>query len=330
MNRIDRHFRARGTDRPGFTLVELLVVVTIISILAGIVLAALGSAQQSACEAKTKASVAKLHNILMPLYESYRTRRVPIDTSGRAPLDAARIRLDAIRDIMRMEMPDRWYDVYDQDRPINPTVVWTPFRYPWGFVSRPALSEAYLGKYLARLPTPTYQSAECLYMIVTMSDPEVRAQFAENEVGDVDNDGWPEFIDGWGNPIYFLRWAPGFTDSDIQPVVTTANLPVIPWDNSQVVTAKRLAAQTDHDPFDSRKVDSGAWRLVPLIVSAGRDGIYDISFNFTIAYQYPGNPYLFPLGIPDDMDNTSSSATGLKNGRLDHYDNIHNHRIEAK
>ena len=51
-------------------------------------------------------------------------------------------------------------------------------------------------------------------MFVT-SDPEAREQFNESEIGDVDEDGCPEFIDGWGRPIMFLRWAPGFR-SDLQ------------------------------------------------------------------------------------------------------------------
>ena len=62
----------------GFTLVELLVTITIIGMLAGMMLGALQMARNSAREAATKATIAKLNSIIMQRYESYMTRRVPI------------------------------------------------------------------------------------------------------------------------------------------------------------------------------------------------------------------------------------------------------------
>ena len=53
--------------------------------------------------------------------------------------------------------------------------------------------------------------AELLYMIVSMGSPEAMEQFNSSEIGDTDNNGYPEFLDGWGRPIFFLRWAPGFS-----------------------------------------------------------------------------------------------------------------------
>ena len=52
------------------------------------------------------------------------------------------------------------------------------------------------------------EAAECLYMIVMLSTPDARSQFSDSEIGDTDNNGFPEFLDGWGNPIFFLRWSP--------------------------------------------------------------------------------------------------------------------------
>ena len=43
--------------------------------------------------------------------------------------------------------------------------------------------------------------------------------------------------------------------------------------------AAEKAALVDHDPFDSRNVQSHAYRLVPYIYSAGPNGIYDINFE---------------------------------------------------
>ena len=98
--------------RPGFTLVELLVTITIIGILAGMSLGALQLAREAAREAETKATIAKINDIIMERYESYMTRRVPIPIpAGTGAAVAAQMRLDGIRDLMRMEMPDCLNDV---------------------------------------------------------------------------------------------------------------------------------------------------------------------------------------------------------------------------
>ena len=80
-----------------FTLVELLVTITIIGMLAAMMLGALQVARQAGREYATKATIAKLNNIIMQRYESYLTRRVPIQIptgTARRPT-AAQMRLDA-------------------------------------------------------------------------------------------------------------------------------------------------------------------------------------------------------------------------------------------
>jgi hypothetical protein len=58
-----------------------------------------------------------------------------------------------------------------------------------------------------------FQGAECLYLIATLGIVDElggREQFSDSSIADKDEDGFKEFIDGWGNPISFLRSAPGF------------------------------------------------------------------------------------------------------------------------
>src|SRR6478752_7722253 len=123
-----RHRKAAGISHSqfriphsGFTLVELLVVITILSILASMVLFALASSAEAARVAKTKTTINKLHALIMAKYESYKTRRVPVDVKAVAtqrmytngPTGWARARLDVIRELMRMEMPDGFTDIDD-------------------------------------------------------------------------------------------------------------------------------------------------------------------------------------------------------------------------
>ena len=104
--------------RRAFTLVELLIVIIILAILGSIIMFAMFSSQEAARAAKTRNMIAKLNALIMPKYESYMTRRVPVRASG-ARTNMAYVRLHALRDLMRFEMPERWTDLEDIEPP-NP------------------------------------------------------------------------------------------------------------------------------------------------------------------------------------------------------------------
>jgi hypothetical protein len=125
---------------------------------------------------------------------------------------------------MRMEMPDRWSDV--EDAPAAPLLV--PQK-----IARPALSQAYLRRHAAaraqntNWPTGEFAGAECLYLIVTAAiaeEGDSREVFKPGDVGDVDGDTMPEFVDAWGQPIKFLRWPAGFQLSELQIVGRISNV----------------------------------------------------------------------------------------------------------
>jgi prepilin-type N-terminal cleavage/methylation domain-containing protein len=407
------------TDHCGFTLVELLVVVTIITILASIALGALSAARESARVAKTKATIAKIDRLVEAQYQSYMTRRVtcyhrvesppgsgtwqwvPVDVSNLRPLAVnlsnllggsvsiprlqAAVRLAALRELMRMEMPDRFSDFWTDKDPtartlplkftFDPNAMASPNKdyYPkasttddcfslcrFTYVDNsnsanddtpvlPSATRAYRRRYQNRPPAGYYDSAECLYLWITTLFPGAREQFTPSEIGDVDNDGWPEFIDAWGNPIKFLRWAPAFAESDIQAKAWRYDKAQDKWVVD--LNAMDRASRDDHDPFDPARVDlvqnpgnsypPRGWRLAPLVYSAGPDGIYGI--NVRPSDKYSGNPYAvwngknwvsIEIGRPLDprvsgeSDNQSATGPPSGNGPFDHQDNIHNHRTD--
>ncbi len=243
----------------GFTLVELLVVISIIALLASMVMFAMAGAQETARRDRTRAQIARVHALLGERWNSYLTRRVPRPVeygpgmprpAGDGPKAAAAVRVNAIRDLMRMELPDRKADL-------------TNGRVPGVTSQEPALWFAYqrkiqrlIQRHSGKAVTPEAalaawssdnESAECLYLILsqmTDGDKTALAYFSERELGDRDNDGIPEILDRWGNPIKFIRWAPGFGMKDLN-------------NDGEYETLDVAAGYQDRDapdPFDPRGI----------------------------------------------------------------------------
>ena len=239
--------RHTGTAPAAFTLIELLVVIVILSILGSLSLAGLAGARQRSKADKTRSTIRKIDAVIRPMFDNYRTRRVVASAGANSRATAQNVLL-AKRDLMLREMPDSASDVT--------TVA--------GFSSLPNYISFRAGKSAAN------GSAECLYMILARSgfDPEALENFRSDEVGDKDADSAPEFLDGWGKPIIFLRWAPGW----------------LPPANTVVQVSDPINA---HDPLDPFRVDSvdydptlpssTGYALVPLIVSEGPDELPGIT-----------------------------------------------------
>lgn len=250
----------RGRPTPyGFTLVELLVTITIIGILASVALGVMGMAKETARVARTRALVAKIDRVIAELWQSYQTRRVrglPV-TANR--LLNYRYLVNARRELMRMEMPDRWSDVTDNlgATPIQPRAT-SPFLPNVPGKTYSYLSRANEAKRKGATPEQILQngSAELLYLIVATSP--YADEFNDRDRGDADGDGLLEFHDAWGRPIGFLLWPAGYIASNNAD--TEIMDPTVP------------------DPFDTLKVvEGGDYAMYPLIYSAGPDGIYDIN-----------------------------------------------------
>lgn len=355
----------------GFTLVELLVVIVVIAILAAITLVGLQGVNETARVAKTKGLVVRLNEIVMEQWDAYRTRPVPFDPSslrnaerseGRA---VALARLLALRELMRMEMPDRVSDVRDGPNvvsfviPPRPPQRTSPITVSFS-IEQPALWKSY--RAYARsstIPppldpannptenwTPEFQGAECLFLI-TLHSPNRWGggldKFKPGEIGDVDGDGMKEFIDAWGNPIEFIRWAPGFLSD---------------YPNAAVSTFQVSDAAQAPDQFDVMRVDprwpSGfggtnsdplddPFALWPLIFSAGQDENYDIVRDFSPRLDYSNrsfspvslfsDPYCedpngLRLGTPRNCDDATGQPALI--GKLRYADNIVNQSLDSR
>lgn len=247
----------------GITLIELLITITIIAIISAAILGTASAAMEAGRRSRTRTTIEKINGLLMERWDSYANRRVDVSpvilddietkfnngqiTAVQRGQMIADARLLALRELMKMEMPDRWSDVINQDMQPNAPLNNSPYV----LASVPALTQAYRRQLFAMQNAGANyndilanQHAECLYMTIMQAtgDGEARTHFTPQDIGDVDGDGAPEFLDGWGNPIGYFRWPAGFI---VQSVLMTGD------------------AEGDHDPFDVYRRDSPAAALPP-------------------------------------------------------------------
>jgi prepilin-type N-terminal cleavage/methylation domain-containing protein len=302
--------------RPGFTLVEVMVALILISILGAMTMTAVRGVTQNARLARTRSIIAVIDSVIEEQYEGYKYRPLSVEVPDLSrnlpsgvfgyellPSEAARVRLNMLRDLQRMELPDRIGDLAQVD-PVSGVVVMAGAM-PAPVVNQPAQLTAIanpvmqvgsqmrrdptrrqqfpvnwfggtvknvpsrFGGYLRRI-TPTWnvanQGAECLYLIVASSfvgGSSAIESIPSSNIGDTDKDGMLEILDGWERPIEFVRWPCGYHLADTQLSIDL-NLP---------------------DDFDMFRSDFGflpnlsvtkPWSMRPLVVSSGSDGEFGL------------------------------------------------------
>lgn len=358
-------------QKRGFTLIEVLLVIAIIGVLAGMSLVVLADAANSAKISRAKVQIKKINDLLMDRWESFETRAIPfkldpaVNPAIRQPRNAARVRLYALRELMRLELPDRYTDLL---APNNPTAgaasstidVEVPMEdgstvtFNLGGNS---LNQFYRSR-LSGTQTAQFQGAECLYLILQAIQDEHGNGldvFNSGEIGDVDNDGMNEILDPWGSPIEFLRWAPGYSEIADDFTATWTPPPTVP---TAIIRSPLQSGDSANDPdpndplrsdpryVDTSNLDDDPYRLVPLIYCAGPDRQYDVwrrdefdhmfhdfgSGNPQLVdvtdpaiFQFPNDPY-WGVGLAADTTPSIGFRVDVDGDRIEGYfDNIDNH-----
>ncbi|MDR1385494.1 MAG: type II secretion system GspH family protein [Planctomycetaceae bacterium] len=285
----------------GFTLIELLLVITILGIMSTLSISVVRQVYHTSRVEKTRTTIRKIDRVIMEMYANYDNRRVETNlsiSSNASSEERARVTQAAIlwckRDLIRMEMPSNWDEIYQPN--LRDGDDYTRFLFRIGGViiasadtqvSVSPLRQLYLATYnsaIERSDADTvnhFGSAKCLYLIVMYGNPEARELFFDHEIR-TDEDGLSYFVDGWGNPIYFLRWASGLKLSDRQPDISdtaTSEAMSDPLDPTEV--GGRLKLKDSQLLWNQYSIELGVskddpthptfhgWTLLPVIMSSG-------------------------------------------------------------
>lgn len=309
-------------DRAAMTLIELLVVIAIIGILVGITASALFLMPGRARQRATESLIARLDTALNQRLQEARERGraanpLAVDTylAGGNPGRAQAI---ALTRVVRQELPEIFLlnpaqpyrhrltttiAAFSGSPTVNLVGDFSPldFRPAGGPLQPPgrlpprahlfptALQQALSGGKLAN-HDPLTTRAECLYLIVNggLGDSG-ESEFHATEVRDTDQDGLPEFVDAWGNPILFFLWPIAYR-SELQPMVKTSS-GMRPRESGNPNDPSGLLTDPEYfnsnfralfeETFHPLSLPPGsntpfAYRSYPLIISAGPDGRFGL------------------------------------------------------
>ena len=271
-------------ERSGFTLVELMTVIAIIGLLSAFSVTIVRSSIESAKETQTRTTIAKIDNVLTTAYEKYQYRRVDLTnyyrkySTNRTLAEKTEYRIGKLRDKLRCDFPCTPEELgFSSVENGSGSLKYTPIQAAIASAVSTATADGTLSSltYEEESPAGTVEyrfiaNAELLYLVIMNAEPEARSLFSEREVADVDGNGLKEFVDGWGKPICWMRWAPSLPRSDRQPSIDSIR--------SQVGT-NGVPDRYDADPFDPLGLGYGGevgWFLVPYVFSAGSDGLYGL------------------------------------------------------
>ncbi|MFO0085584.1 MAG: type II secretion system protein [Pirellula sp.] len=145
-------------------------------------------------------------------------------------------------------------------------------------------------------------NAELLYLIVedAMFDGSSAIElFGKSEIGDLDGDGLYEFLDAFGRPICWMRWAAGSRDA-----IFSYPDPLDP--NLVIGTGANSRLSVGDEPYDVMGLDSFEPLGQPLIISAGNDrrfgvriGVQDATLTARRNAAFYADPW-FPRASPRD------------------------------
>ncbi len=254
------HSRRKQGQSRGFTLLELLIVIAIITMLMGLLAFGMRGILDSSDQQATTATIRKLDGLIQKRAEAFDRAFRRDGAFRRRYIEVAHVLLEqkgiytgrqdvvevlARKIAFRHQFPQRHEDLLKMGFAADGLTPLTDYQpddtlLPAGSRSLDTNDNQIADIVEATATDPSLLptadvpvrdetvSSELLYFTLVHygnfgSSGSVAGQFGPQEVADTDNDGLLEFIDAWGNPLQFYRWPTRLMDTD-PPVPFQPNL----------------------------------------------------------------------------------------------------------
>jgi prepilin-type N-terminal cleavage/methylation domain-containing protein len=233
--------RQRPGKRPGFTLIELLVVLAIIAILVSLVAGGIFRAFNAQKGSNTEQTLTKLTSMLQKQWsavaEKAKQEQIPdgiVAMAAGHPQPMALARVIWVKYRLKLEFPTSYqealnpFPAVDAANNANPFTTNVPVKSPY------ASDLTKLGANAA-----DYNQSSIMLLLAlqrkrsgTLLNIE---DLGSSAVVSVNTTGLKQFIDGWGNPLFFTRWV---------------TLPSPPWGAPPIIPNNPATPATIQDELD--------------------------------------------------------------------------------
>ncbi len=301
-----------AANRPGFTLVELLVTFAIIAVLGALLAAGVMGWMSSQARRNTETEIRTLHNALLQHWDvvvkdAKDDKSVPpavLDFAGNDPKLARVIWI-------KLRLMEAFPISFDEIA--KASIVPKASRpAPWNLIpdDKRRYSSSYADQLKSRVAAKTVaktQSAACLLLAINVNRNGVShsVDLLRPFTRDTDGDGIIELADGWGEPLYFYRFPAGSDELQSSRPSTMVLPKLDPLDPNGLLFAWNggNSATFDAKFHTRRKSVSEAWYPIPTILSSGPDlslPLIDKDGVTKIAVNLPSVPETLPSILPDD------------------------------
>jgi prepilin-type N-terminal cleavage/methylation domain-containing protein len=281
------HDRRGARGRGGFTLLELLIVMTIIAVLAALVTGAsfrfIGVQQEN----NTLTTVRKVAELLDKHWQAVVDQALaePIPDSVASTIltnagsDPRRQRIIWVKMRLKQEFPQSLAEATSTSGPIP-------------LATRPTYAAALSSYTGTPMIQPYEESAVCLYLALSQNrrgvDTTIDTTLTSSELQETGTPGLKKIVDAWGNPLLFCRWAtrkpvavprPHYLYSDLNP--NPGAQPAPPFQDPQdpegllsdLTWVNTYASWFQNTAGCHDVVANASFKLIPVVMSTGKDEV---------------------------------------------------------
>ncbi|QDU81809.1 hypothetical protein Pla110_35590 [Polystyrenella longa] len=198
----------------GFTLVEIMIVLTIMAVIMGIFTVVIGNVLNSGRETQTRATLKKIDELVQDRLRAFRLAKErgrfqgTIQDLSRNWSSGPNYKDDLISVCVHKHYMGKYFGM---DYLLDPSSYNDPVNGA-NAVGTSAEEAAFSSEILYELLMKGTIAGENPVPLLSITAAET--DFSSNEIGDTDGDGRLEFLDGWGNPLRMYLWPTFLTRPD--------------------------------------------------------------------------------------------------------------------